>query len=130
VDFHENKARKYPDRSELQDSGIRRKTSYSNPYNRLVIYSETDPLYGEVEFFEHIPVFDFPKHDNDSMHVVRQDQEHNLPLISYELYGSPLWWWVLFVAQDPPLEDPVRDIVAGKLLRVPALTELQATYLA
>jgi len=101
-----------------------------NPYRSLKVYQDDDPTFGAVEFFEHLPVRKIPHHQEDRIHVVRLDQEHRLDLVSWDYYGSVLWWWVIYLAQDPPLEDPIKDIVVGTMLRIPYLPSLLATLYA
>lgn len=120
-----NKRDKLPRRDELVAvSSSSRFSAEYNPYRLLKVYQDEDPTFGPVEFFEHFPVFRIPQHSNDQIHVVKEHQEHRLDLIAWDFYGSHLWWWVIYLAQDPVLEDPIKDIVTGRVLRIPYLPGL------
>ena len=117
-----NKKSKLPRRDELVATDTPKIFSADyNPYRFLKVYQDEDPTFGLVEFYEHFPVFTIAQHNNDKIHVVKEHQENRLDLISWDHYGSFLWWWVIYLAQDPPLEDPIRDVTAGRVLRIPYL---------
>jgi hypothetical protein len=50
--------------------------------------------------------------------VVDSKFEHRPDLLSYELYGNSSYWWVIALLNRTQLEDPIRDLKAGMMLRV------------
>ena len=50
--------------------------------------------------------------------VVDSKFEHRPDLLSYELYGNSSYWWVIVLLNRTQLEDPIRDLKAGMMLRV------------
>lgn len=51
-------------------------------------------------------------------HTVTPRQQYRPDLLSYDLYGNSTYWWVIVMLNRDTLKDPVRDLVAGKVLRV------------
>lgn len=50
--------------------------------------------------------------------VVDSKFEHRPDLLSYSLYGNSSYWWVIALLNRTQLEDPMRDLKAGMMLRV------------
>jgi hypothetical protein len=50
--------------------------------------------------------------------VVDPKFEHRPDLLSYDLYGNSSYWWVIALLNRTQLEDPLRDLKAGMMLRV------------
>lgn len=53
----------------------------------------------------------------DVNHTVNQEEENDLPLISFKLYGDPSLWWIL--AQLNNIVNPLSDVTIGRDLLVP-----------
>jgi hypothetical protein len=50
--------------------------------------------------------------------VVDPKFEFRPDLLSYELYGNSSYWWVIALLNRTQLQDPIRDLQAGMVLRV------------
>jgi hypothetical protein len=58
--------------------------------------------------------------------VVLDSRYNNRPdLLSYDLYGTPMFWWVFAMVNPDIIRDPIWDCVAGITLRVPDPQSLQ-----
>jgi hypothetical protein len=64
--------------------------------------------------------------DNTDTYVVLSSRHTNRPtVLSYDLYSTPAYWWVFNVLNMDVIQDPIRDFVAGTVIRVPTLQRLQ-----
>lgn len=50
--------------------------------------------------------------------VVEPRFQHRPDLLSYALYGNSSYWWVIVLINRNQLQDPIRDLKAGMILRV------------
>lgn len=50
--------------------------------------------------------------------VVDPKFEYRPDLLSYDLYGSSNYWWVIVLLNRTQLQDPIRDLKPGMVLRV------------
>ncbi len=50
--------------------------------------------------------------------VVGPKYQHRPDLLSYSLYGNSSYWWVIALINRNQLQDPVRDLKTGMVLRV------------
>lgn len=48
----------------------------------------------------------------EPMHQFRMD------LLSYSLYGNSKYWWVIALLNRNQIQDPIRDLKAGMVIRV------------
>lgn len=64
---------------------------------------------------------------SDKIHEVTMGEEKNLPLISYNYYGSVRLWWLIAEAND--ISDPF-DVHAGDILVIPNLIQFYQTRLS
>lgn len=62
-----------------------------------------------------------PKSPKDRFHEVKVHELGRLDLISYNYYGTPLYWWCIAVASG--INDPL-SIEPGTRLRIPPLSSL------
>lgn len=51
--------------------------------------------------------------------------EHRIDLLSYDLYGNSKWWWVIALLNRNQLQDPLRDLKAGMVIRVLSPKDVQ-----
>lgn len=61
---------------------------------------------------------------SDKLHKVVPGEENRLDLISYNYYGSPLYWWV--IAEASGLYNPM-DVPVDTVLIIPARSRLFTT---
>lgn len=74
------------------------------------------------DFFETYRIRDLPESRGDFYHEVDAGEEGRLDLVSFLYYGTPALWWVIADAND--IFFPMRDVVAGQVLRIPNIESL------
>ena len=57
------------------------------------------------------------KSNNDTIYTIPKGMEYRLDLISVKFYGTSSYDW--FIAEYNNIEDPIKDIKAGKKIRIP-----------
>jgi hypothetical protein len=59
--------------------------------------------------------------------LVQLSQRHtNKPtVLSYDLYGTPAYWWIFNILNPDVIKDPIRDFKQGVIIRVPTQSRLQ-----
>jgi hypothetical protein len=61
----------------------------------------------------------------DRLVTVSAAVENRLDVLSYQLYGTPDYWWA--IAQDSLLVDPLMEVPEGTQLRIPLKSRLPST---
>lgn len=89
--------------------------SLYNKYSRYVGGGVSEQSNGFIEWWERS---NFSFSDDDITYTVDNFFEHRLDLISEMFYQEPRLWWV--IAQYNSILDPFGEIVAGRILRIPA----------
>lgn len=51
--------------------------------------------------------------------------QYRLDLLSYDLYETSVYWWVILLLNRNQLKDPIRDLRAGMVLRVLSPKDIQ-----
>lgn len=59
---------------------------------------------------------------SDEVFVITKGLEHRLDLISVKFYGTSVYDWI--IAEFNNIEDPIKDIVAGKKIVIPNKNKL------
>jgi len=54
--------------------------------------------------------------------------QYRLDLLSYSLYQTSNYWWLIFLLNRNQLKDPVRDLRGGMILRVLSLKDVQGIH--
>lgn len=57
--------------------------------------------------------------ENDIYHEVTPEESYRMDLISYNYYGSPLYWWAIALASN--IYDPL-SVRTGDILRIPPIS--------
>lgn len=63
-----------------------------------------------------------PESKNDRYHRVQSHEKTRLDVLANKYYRNPLLWWVIAQAND--IYDPIAEIPAGTLLRIPDIEVL------
>jgi hypothetical protein len=56
--------------------------------------------------------------------TVAPKYQYRLDLLSYDLYGNSNYWWVIALLNKNQLQDPIRDLKPGMVLRVLARADI------
>ncbi len=79
---------------------------------------------GPFEFWDvlHLPAF--PSDVGDTFYTVKTGDR--LDYLAFKLYGDPIYWWVLAVAND--MEILPTDLQEGMRMRVPSAAFVQQVF--
>lgn len=85
-------------------------------YSKKSLYYRTGQTNWSLDYFEDRPV----KQDiSDQFIIIDNKYANNPQLLSYDLYGSKEYWWILYKMNMDTIKDPFRDFKEGVLLRIP-----------
>lgn len=93
-----------------------------NLRNQREIYTDNDIWYntplrnGKLGFY--VPR-DFTFSDDDEYVIIEKRHEFRPYVLSYDLYGNDKIWWIFTILNMDILNDPIRDMREGIVLRVP-----------
>lgn len=62
---------------------------------------------------------DFTISDDDEYVIVEQRHQFRPYVLSYDLYGNDRLWWIFTILNMDIINDPIRDMREGIVLRVP-----------
>jgi hypothetical protein len=51
--------------------------------------------------------------------------EHRPDLLSHSIYGTSAYWWVIALLNRNQLQDPIRDLKTGMVLRVLSSSDIK-----
>jgi hypothetical protein len=92
-----------------------------------VNYARNNPYFSTTQTSWHINNFVFraiPPNAGDKPFVLQQHHEHRPDKLSFDLYGTPVYWWV-FCIRNPFLRgDPLWGFLAGTEIMVPSLIHI------
>lgn len=60
----------------------------------------------------------------DIIKILETKYEFRPDLLSYDLYGTPNFWWVFMEVNPDAIKDPVYDFKAGLTIYVPTATRI------
>lgn len=89
---------------------------YSRLRNYDIIYDEK--LQTKRLGFYQNNIYHSNKSEDDTVFTVTKGLEHRIDLISVKFYGTSKLDW--FISEYNNIENPIKDIVAGKVLRIPS----------
>lgn len=67
-------------------------------------------------------LIDIPRHVTDRIHRVEAHEQCRFDILANKYYRNPLLWWVIAEANE--VTNPLEDIPAGSLVRIPDLETL------
>ena len=56
--------------------------------------------------------------------VVNPKYQYRMDLLSYDLYGSSNYWWVIALINRNQIQDPIRDLKSGMTIQVLSKSDL------
>jgi hypothetical protein len=91
-------------------------------------YLANSPYYTTLSTNGYLDVWnyrDIPSQTDDISYTVTKDYEYRPDLLAYDLYRDAGLWWV-FAARNPSIiQDPMFDLVAGLVIRLPKLSTIK-----
>ena len=94
--------------------------SVNNKFSRYVGGGRTEIANNKLEWWERSA---FGTDSSDTEYKVDAYYTGRLDLISASFYNEPRYWWV--IAQCNNIIDPVSEVVAGVVLRIPSKDRLE-----
>lgn len=89
----------------------------SSPYNKTQQYS------WRIGRFVNRSV---PKDGTDTKIIIEPKYEYRPDLLSYDLYGTPEYYWIFLVRNIDVIRDPIFDLVRDIEIYVPTLQRLKS----
>lgn len=86
-------------------------------------YATTTQTIWHIGNYKHRPI---PKNAGDRAITITSKYDLRPDLLSYDLYGSPMYWWVFFVRNMNEIRDPIWDFTLGKKIMVPSSDYLRS----
>jgi len=91
-------------------------------YSNTSPYSDTKQTSWYLQEYTHKTV---PAYDDDDYVTLTGVHHHRPDRLSQELYGTPNYWWVFMARNMDLITDPIFDMKAGLIIRVPNLDVLR-----
>lgn len=60
----------------------------------------------------------------DTIQILTQKYQNRPDLLSYDLYGTPNYWWVFMIVNPNQIKDPIYDMVVGLTIYCPTFSRL------
>ena len=92
-----------------------------------IAYAANSPYYQTPQFSWYIGNFVFrpiPPDSADKPFTLQQQHQYRPDRLSFDLYGTPSYWWVFCVRNPFLRSDPVWDFIAGLTIMVPSANYL------
>ena len=93
-----------------------------------IVYPSSSPYSATPQTNFSIGVYkarSIPAASDDQIITLAKKYEYRPDTLSYDLYGTPAYWWIFAVRNRSTIIDPIWDMVAGTSITVPSLTSLQ-----
>jgi len=68
---------------------------------------------------------DIPSANDDMSIKITKKYENRPDILSYDLYGTPVYWWIFAIRNRDLLTDPVWDMITGIDIFAPSLNTLK-----
>lgn len=94
----------------------------------VIQYASNNPYANTPEYSWRIGRYVYrpiPPNANDLTITLQPQHQYRPDKLSYDLYGSPVYWWVFCVRNAFLRSDPVWNFLTGLTIIAPSLTYLQ-----
>lgn len=75
-------------------------------------------------FLSNLTHRDIPRDGTDKIKILETRYEHRPDLLSYDLYGTPNYWWVFMIVNPDKIKDPIYDFKTGLVIFTPTVNRL------
>mgnify|MGYP001079088113 CR=1 FL=1 len=69
------------------------------------------------------PVF-VPPNQTDKLFEIDPKYNKRPDLLSFDLYGTPNYWWIFALRNMDTLVDPINDFLTGVIIYIPELSSI------
>jgi len=93
-------------------------------------YINTSPYFNTSQTNGYLDIINFrdiPIQNDDITFTVTKTYENRPDLLAYDLYNDVNLWWVFSVRNKSILKDPVFDLTAGVVIRLPKLSTIKTS---
>jgi hypothetical protein len=94
----------------------------------MSVYNKTSPYYNTSIKNGYLDVLNFrtfPTSSDEITFTITKEYEYRPDLLAYELYKDSNLWWVFAVRNPSIIKDPIYDMQAGVIIRLPKATNLK-----
>ena len=86
-------------------------------------YTSTSP-YANTDitpqgFLDILAIRPVPAEEDDVSYTIEPQYNHRPDLLSYDLYGTPKYWWIFAQRNMDLISDPVFDLESGITIKLP-----------
>lgn len=93
----------------------------------VIDYRNSSPYFNTPQTSWYLGVLeyrDIPRDGSDRIRILESKYDTRPDLLSYELYGTPNYWWVFMILNPNTIKDPIYDFKAGISIYVPTSNRL------
>lgn len=93
----------------------------------IVNYSSSSPYAdtGQTNWYLDLLSYrDIGRDSTDTIQTLVQKYENRPDLLSYDLYGTPNYWWVFMIVNPNVIKDPIYDMTVGISIYCPTAARL------
>ncbi len=87
-------------------------------------YATTKQNSGFIQITNHRNIY---RHKDDVEIIIDMKYHNRIDLLSYDLYGSSDYWWVLYSRNLNSIKHPIWDFNAGKSIWIPSNEHVKNT---
>lgn len=91
------------------------------------IFKKTSPYYDTAQTTWYLSVLNYrhiPRDGTDRLRIIEGKYDIRPDLLSYDLYGTPDYWWVFMTMNPDAIKDPIYDFKSGMQIYVPTADRL------
>ena len=85
-------------------------------------YASTPQIGGKISNFVYRPI---PPAADDKTLTLPTKYKSRPDLLSFDLYGSSMYWWVFAVRNRNIINDPIWDMIPGMIIQIPSAATLK-----
>lgn len=92
-----------------------------------VNYKPSSPYYDTPQTSWYLSNYEprnIPRDGTDKLKILEPKYENRPDLLSYDLYGTPNFWWVFMVVNPNEIKDPIYDFKPGLTFYTPTMSRL------
>lgn len=89
---------------------------------------QTSPYYNTPTSDFYLDIYvdrPIPEHSTDRLIEIEDRYENRPDLLSYDLYGTPDYWWIFYKRNLSVINDPIFDMKPGLIIFVPTNERLR-----
>jgi hypothetical protein len=92
-----------------------------------VVYRPSSPYANTPQTSWYLDTYEpreIPRDGTDTLRVLATRYELRPDLLSYDLYGTPNFWWIFMILNPNEIKDPIYDFKVGLRIYTPTMNRL------